>query len=184
MAVVELTHRNTRRYGGYVVHMGIVLMFIGFAGAAFNRDTTEEVKIGDSIRLGAYELKIAKLDEGRNPNYSWHHAAVEVYRDGRRLDTLHPERRFYFASEQTTSEVAIRRQLNHDLYLNFAGISDQTQNAVIQVYIFPLVSWIWIGSAVLFFGTILCLIPSKIKLQYARTEVVGVARQQAPVRQQ
>ncbi len=183
MAVVELTHRNTRRYGGYVVHMGIVLMFIGFAGAAFNRDVTEEVKIGDSIRLGGYELKIAKLDQGRNPNYSWHHAAVEVYRDGRKLDTLHPERRFYFASEQTTSEVAIRRQLNHDLYLNFAGISEQTQNAVIQVYLFPLVSWIWIGSAVLFFGTILCLIPSKVKLQYARTEVVGVAKRQAPVRQ-
>jgi cytochrome c-type biogenesis protein CcmF len=183
VAAVELTHRNTRRYGGYIVHMGIVFMFIGFTGAAFNQDTTEEVLTGDSIRLSHYEMKVAELKEGENPNYSWHSAVIEVYQDGQQLGVLHPERRFYFASRQGTSEVAIRRRLNHDLYLNFAGMAEDNQHAVIQAYIFPLVSWIWIGSVVLFGGTLLCLIPSKVKLQYARTEVVGVVDRYAPVRQ-
>jgi cytochrome c-type biogenesis protein CcmF len=182
-ATIELTHRNTRRYGGYVVHMGIVFMFIGFTGAAFNKDTTQEVVVGDTIRLGHYALKVTELKEGETPNYSWHRAAIEVYKDGRKIDTLHPERRFYPASRQGTSEVAIRRRLNQDLYLNFAGMSEDNQRAVIQAYIFPLVSWIWLGAVVLFGGTLLCLIPSKVRLQYPRTEVVGVVRTHAPVRQ-
>ena len=54
-ATIELTHRNTRRYGGYLVHMGIVLMFIGFTGAAFNQDATVEVGIGQKFKIGKYE---------------------------------------------------------------------------------------------------------------------------------
>jgi cytochrome c-type biogenesis protein CcmF len=77
---------------------------------------------------------------------------------------------------QGTSEVGIRARLNEDLYLNFGGMSDDNQRAVIQAYVFPLVSWIWIGGLVLIGGTLVCLVPSKIKMQYARTEVVGVAR--------
>ena len=71
--------------------------------------------------------------------------------------------------------MAIWRRLNEDLYLNFAGSGDGSNKAVIQAYIFPLVSWIWIGFWVLLIGTIVCLVPSKVKLQYARTQVVGVA---------
>ncbi len=57
MAVVELTHRNTRRYGGYLIHMGIVLVFIGITGAAFDHNATFEVKAGDQMKLGNYELQ-------------------------------------------------------------------------------------------------------------------------------
>jgi len=178
-AMVELTHRNTRRYGGYIVHMGIVLMFIGFTGAAFNRDETVEVKTGDKFRVGKYHLAVTNLSEGENENYSWHRAAVDVYRDGARIHTLHPERRFYKASQQPNAEVAIRRRLNEDLYLNFAGMSEDNQRAVIQAYVFPLVSWIWIGFWVLLGGTLICLVPSKQRLSYPRTEVVSVAGKQA-----
>lgn len=160
-AMVELTRRNTRRYGGYIVHMAIVLMFIGFTGAAFNKDKTVEVKLGDTFSIGRYELKVFKLEEGENPNYIWHRAILEVYRDGRHIDVLRPERRFYKASEQATSEVAIRRRLREDLYVNFAGVTEDGSGAVIQAYIFPLVSWIWIGFVLLVLGTLICLIPSK-----------------------
>src|SRR5215471_12665153 len=81
-ATVELTHRNTRRYGGYLVHMGIVLMFIGFTGHAFNRDKTTEVTVGDMMQLGQYRLKVLDLKEGDNDNYSWHRAFIEVTKDG------------------------------------------------------------------------------------------------------
>jgi cytochrome c-type biogenesis protein CcmF len=172
-AFVELTHRNTRRYGGYVVHMGIVLMFIGFTGAAFNQDTTVEAQLGKAFSIGRYELKITDIKDGENENYAWVRAAIDVSTKGEKIATMEPERRLYKASRQPTSEVSIRRRLNEDLYLNFASIAMQGQGAIIQAYIFPLVSWIWGGFWLVLFGTLICLVPSKIKYSYARTQVVA-----------
>ena len=180
-STIELTHRNTRRYGGYLVHMGIVLMFIGFTGGAFNQSDVKEMNVGDTLNLGHYRLKVVDLQEGDNGNYSWHRAAVEVWRGGYLLSTLKPEKRFYKASRQGTSEVGVRPRLNEDVYLNFGGMSDDGVRAVIQAYVFPLVSWIWIGGLVLIGGTLVCLVPSKVKMQYARTEVVGITRKYAEV---
>ncbi|HET8550424.1 MAG TPA: cytochrome c-type biogenesis CcmF C-terminal domain-containing protein, partial [Bryobacteraceae bacterium] len=175
-AAIELTHRNTRRYGGYVVHMGIVLMFIGFAGAAFNKDATVEVKFGDTFNLSHYQLQVREVRSGSNENYDWHHAKVDAYRDGRFLQTLEPERRFYKASRQPTSQVSIRRRLNEDLYLNFAGMSEDGQRAIIQAFVFPLVSWIWLGFVVLTAGTFICLIPGKTRVRPAKPERAIPAR--------
>jgi cytochrome c-type biogenesis protein CcmF len=178
-ATVELTHRNTRRYGGYLVHMGIVLIFIGVTGHAFNLNEVKELNKGDSMRIGAYSLQMVDLQQGENENYQWHRATMQVAKNGDPLGTLEPEKRFYKASKQGTSEVGVRSRLNEDLYLNFGGMSDDNQRAVIQAYVFPLVSWIWIGGLVLIGGTLVCLVPSKIKMQYARTEVVGVMKKHA-----
>ncbi|MGA3098983.1 MAG: heme lyase CcmF/NrfE family subunit [Bryobacteraceae bacterium] len=180
-AAVELTHRNTRRYGGYVVHMGIVLMFIGFTGQAFNLKDTRELNIGDSMKIGRYDLKMVNLEQGENANYQWHRATVDVYKDGQELGLLRPEKRFFQASRQSTSEVGIRVRPNEDVYLNFGAMSDDNQRAVIQAYINPLVSWVWIGGLVLIGGTLICLVPAKIKMQYARTQVVGVTGKHATV---
>jgi cytochrome c-type biogenesis protein CcmF len=180
-AVFELTHRNTRRYGGYLVHMGIVLAFIGFTGHAFNQNEVKELAVGDSMRVGTYDLRMVNMVEGDEANYSWHRATMAVSVNGELLGTLSPEKRFYTASKQGTSEVGIRVRLNEDLYLNFGGMSDDNKRAVIQAYVFPLVSWIWIGTLTVIFGTLVCLVPSKIKMQYARTEVVGYAKKNATV---
>ncbi|MCX6586885.1 MAG: heme lyase CcmF/NrfE family subunit [Acidobacteria bacterium] len=179
-AVIELTHRNTRRYGGYIVHMGIVMMFIGFSGAAFNKDTTVEVKVGDKFPLGRYEIKVSDIKMGQNENYIWQNAIVEATIDGKPFATLTPERRIYEKSQQPVSMVAIKRQLNEDLYINFAGMGSESQRPTIQAYVFPLVSWIWAGYWVLLFGSLICLVPAKIKMQYARTEVVGVSTKHVP----
>lgn len=178
-AAVELTHRNTRRYGGYLVHMGIVLMFVGYTGAAFNKDVTKEVSPGNSFTLGHYTLKIVDSQQGENGNFVWSKLLVEVSRGSTSLGIMEPERRFYKSSQQPTSEVAIRRRLNEDLYLNFAGPSTDNQRSVVQAYVFPLVTWIWIGFWVLLTGTLVCLIPSKVRLSYAMTQVVGVTRKHA-----
>jgi cytochrome c-type biogenesis protein CcmF len=180
-AAVELTHRNTRRYGGYLVHMGIVFMFIGYTGAAFNKDVTKEIAPGQSFELGHYTVRVADVQAGENENYAWQKLIAEISRGGKSLGTLEPEHRFYKSSQQPTSEVAIRRRLNEDLYINFAGPSTDNKRAVVQAYVFPLVSWIWIGFWVLAMGTIICLIPSKIRLSYARTQVLGVTQKHATV---
>jgi cytochrome c-type biogenesis protein CcmF len=180
-ATVELTHRNTRRYGGYLVHMGIVLMFIGFTGHAFNQADTRELNVGDTMQVGAYTLKMVDLKMGDTPVYEWHRATVQVYKNGELLSTLEPEKRFYLASKQGTSEVGIRQRLNDNVYLNFGGMSDDNKRAIIQAYVFPLVSWIWIGGLVLIGGTLVCLVPSKVRMQYARTEVVGITKAHATI---
>jgi cytochrome c-type biogenesis protein CcmF len=181
-ATVELTHRNTRRYGGYLVHMGIVLMFIGFTGQAFNKKDVKEMAVGDSLQIGSYTLKMAQLHQGDTPVYQWHRATLDVFdKNGNSLGQLEPEKRFYLASKQGTSEVALRVRPNEDLYLNFAGMSDDNQRAIIQAYVNPLVSWVWIGGLVLIGGTFVCLVPSKIKMQYARTAIVGVVKKHATV---
>jgi cytochrome c-type biogenesis protein CcmF len=180
-AAFELTWRNTRRYGGYLVHMGIVLMFIGFTGSAFNLHETRNLGLNQSARLGHYEFKLLSVNNGETPNYAFSHAALDIYRDGNVIDQLNPEIRIYTASQQQASTIGIRRRLNEDLYVNFSGITPDNTKAIFQVYIFPLVSWIWIGYWVLLFGTVICLIPGKVRLHYARTEVVGIASVPATV---
>jgi cytochrome c-type biogenesis protein CcmF len=182
-ATIELTHRNTRRYGGYLVHMGIVLMFVGFTGHAFNQSSVKELNVGDTMQVGVYHLKMLDLKQGESDdnNYSWHRAYMQVSKNGEVLGSLEPEKRFYKASRQGTSEVGLRQRPNEDLYLNFGGMSDDNQRAVIQAYVFPLVSWIWIGGLVLIGGTFVCLIPSKKKMEYARTQVVGITKTHATI---
>ena len=73
-AAFELTWRNTRRYGGYLVHLGIVAMFIGFTGSAFNLHETHNLGLGQSVTFGHYDMKLANVNDGANENYEYSHA--------------------------------------------------------------------------------------------------------------
>jgi cytochrome c-type biogenesis protein CcmF len=170
-AVIELTHRNTRRYGGYLVHMGIVLMFIGYSGHPFNQTSVGEVDKGDSMQVGAYTLKVLDLTDGDTPNYQWETAILDVSKNGKHIGQLEPTRRFYKAAQQATAIVALRSRLNEDLYINYAAHTGN--KATLQAYVFPLVEWIWIGVVVLIGGTLVALVPSKLARSYPRTQVVG-----------
>src|SRR6202034_4185216 len=171
-SVIELTHRNTRRYGGYLVHVGVVIMFIGFTGTAFNQQMTVEVSKGDVVSLGHYKLRLTDIEQGQNDNFRWQRPLIDVTKNGEYIGTMKPEKRLYLAKKEPGSNVDIRRRPNEDLYINFAGLSDDGEKVVIQAYVFPLVSWIWVGYWVVLSGTIICLIPSKSRLIYPRTEVV------------
>jgi cytochrome c-type biogenesis protein CcmF len=177
--VIELTHRNTRRYGGYLVHMGIVLMFVGYSGHPFNVTAVGEVNKGGVMKVGHYDLRVVNLREGDTPNYEWESAVLAVSKDGRDLGTVEPARRFYKAAQQSNALVALRSRLNEDLYINYAARTGD--KATLQAYVFPLVDWIWIGALVLIAGTLIALVPSKIARSYPRTEVVGVTRKNAAV---
>ncbi|MBI4467517.1 MAG: heme lyase CcmF/NrfE family subunit, partial [Acidobacteria bacterium] len=160
-AVVHLTRRNTRRYGGYVIHFGVALLFIGFVGNAFNAHEQAEVAAGDQVTVRNYRFLVEGLEETENDNYIATRARIQVYDGNRFLTTLYPERRLYKASQQPTTEVAIRPRLNEDVYLVFAGMAEQSGRAVIQVYINPLVNWVWIGGFVMVLGTLIALVPSQ-----------------------
>jgi cytochrome c-type biogenesis protein CcmF len=174
-SVIELTHRNTRRYGGYLVHVGVVIIFIGFTGKAFDQKTTVEIQKGDIVSLGKYQLQLMDVQQGQNDNYRWQKIIVEAKKNGEYFATMEPEKRLYLAKKEPASKVDIRRRPSEDLYINFAGLSDDGGKVVMEAYVFPLVSWIWMGYWVTLAGTIVCLIPSKSRLIYPRTEVVGIA---------
>lgn len=180
-AVFQLTWRNTRRYGGYLVHIAIVFMFIGFTGSAFNLHETRNLGLGQSARFGAYQLKLLSVNSAPTSDYDMSRALLEVSKNGKVIDQLEPEVRFYKASQQQSTTVGIRRRLNEDLYVVFSGVLPDQSKAIFQFYLNPLVSWIWIGYYLLLSGTIICLIPSKVRLQYAKTEVVGIAQTHAPI---
>jgi cytochrome c-type biogenesis protein CcmF len=173
-ALVDLTLTNTRRYGGYLVHFGIVLIFIGVAGSAFNEDVTVSLEPGETMNIGNYEAKLVRLDEGANPNYQWSSAVLEVSRDNKVLGIYAPERHFYMASEQPTSEVRRYSNFREDLYMVFAGMTEEG-NATVQIYLNPLVRWVWIGGIIMFFASILTMVPNKRELKVLRKEGPPVA---------
>jgi cytochrome c-type biogenesis protein CcmF len=160
-AVVELTLRNTRRYGGYIVHFAMVLIFVGIAGAAFTAELETEMKPGGKAEIRGYRLECLDLTEQDHPNYTSRAAVIDVFRGDRRVATLRPEQRFYKASRQPVSVVKVNRNLKEDFYLVYKGVIEESQAALIHVYVNPLVNWIWIGGLVNILGTLVALIPSR-----------------------
>jgi cytochrome c-type biogenesis protein CcmF len=167
LALYNLTMRNTRRYGGYIVHIGIVLLFVGFAGQAFKVDAKGLMQEGDLLTVKNYMLRCDGLVTGDNPNYEYTRALITVTKDGEAFTSMHPEKRFYKASQQPTSYVAIHPTLSEDVYVVLAGLDPDTGKAIIQVFINPLVMWVWIGGFVTLLGTLLAMVPSRVEREMA-----------------
>jgi cytochrome c-type biogenesis protein CcmF len=160
-SAVELAMRNTRRYGGYIVHVGMVFVFIGLAGAAFNRDLQKDMRQGDSMKIGSYTLVLQGFDTKPEKNYTAQRLLVEVLQDNKPTMMLYPEKRRFSTTEENGTMVAIRSTLQEDLYVVYAGTSPDTQLPVIHAYLNPLVKWLWFGGVVVVFGTIVALLPNR-----------------------
>ncbi len=162
LALANLTLRNKRRYGGYVVHFAVVLMFVGLTGNAFNREASQLMAPGDEMKIGHYTLKLDSYKDGDTPNYQYGIATIKAYKDGKLIRTLKPEKRSYKAGEgQSTTEVALHSTPVEDLYLVLAGPSSDGQKYEIKAYVNPLVFWLWFGAAVMVFGTLITLLPDR-----------------------
>jgi cytochrome c-type biogenesis protein CcmF len=159
-SMVHLAHRNTRRYGGYIVHFGVIVIIIGFAGAAFNQDKEKEMGFGDKMTIGPYTLVCRSYTQEDKPNYSSEWAIIDVFKGGRQIDTLYPERRFFKASQQMNTRPTIHSTLNEDLYLVYEGQNEDTGRPIIKAHLNPLVMWIWMGVWIMIAGTVIALIPN------------------------
>jgi cytochrome c-type biogenesis protein CcmF len=157
----ELTIRNTRRYGGYVVHFGMVLIFIGISGSAFNQDVEKQMRVGESLNLGPYTLAAQNFDAPNTANYDSDRATIEVFRNGKSEMMLYPEHRVYLASQVPETIVAIESSPLRDLYVVYSGLAPDTNLPVIHAYINPLVKWIWFGGVIVVLGTGLAMLPNR-----------------------
>jgi cytochrome c-type biogenesis protein CcmF len=159
-SMVQLTRRNTRRYGGYLVHFGVVVIFIGIAGSAFNQSKEQELGFKDSLNIGPYRIECQSYSQDSNANYDTEFALLDVYRGGKKITQLAPEKRFYIASQQPSTMVANHSTLAWDLYVIYAGKNPDTGQPIIKVFLNPLVAWIWIGVLIIIAGTGVALAPN------------------------
>ncbi|MCU1224919.1 MAG: cytochrome c assembly protein [Edaphobacter sp.] len=159
-STILLIRRNTRRYGGYLVHFGIVVMFIGIAGGAFNQSREQEMGFGDTVKLGPYRLVCQSFTQDSNPNYDTEYALLDVFKGDKKLTQLAPERRFYHASQTTSTMVALHSTLATDLYVIYEGKNPDTDKPIIKVFLNPLMNWIWIGVLIVVLGTFVALVPN------------------------
>jgi cytochrome c-type biogenesis protein CcmF len=169
-----LIRRNTRRYGGYIVHFGIVVMFIGIAGGAFNQSHEQEMGFDDAMTLGAYKVVCQSFSQDSNKNYDTEFALLDVYKGGKKITQLAPERRFYQASQTSSTMVALHSTLQSDLYVIYEGKNPDTDKPIIKVFLNPLMNWIWIGVLIVVAGTLLALVPNMTRsaVRAAATEPV------------
>src|SRR5882724_3872406 len=160
-SAVELTLRNTRRYGGYIVHFGIVMIFIGLVGQAFNQEVQKEIGVGGTVRIGPYELLLQAVDQKQEKNYVAERMIVEVLKNHKPVMILFPERRNFPTNQESGTMVAIYSTLREDLYVVYAGVNQGSEVPTIHVFLNPLVKWVWFGGIVVVMGTIVALLPSR-----------------------
>ncbi len=164
-ALVGLVGKNRRRYGGYVVHLGVVLMFLGFAGGAYKLDEQVALKAGEEVTVGRYTLRndgIKVHDDGQKQMTTVY---LAVFENGVQTDTLYPAKWAFRGHEgEPTTEVAIRRRFAEDLYVVMPSNDPRTvatQVAPLEIVVNPLVNWIWLGFGVIAFGTGIALLPER-----------------------
>ncbi|HWT45702.1 MAG TPA: cytochrome c-type biogenesis CcmF C-terminal domain-containing protein [Vicinamibacterales bacterium] len=161
-ALVGLVARSRRRYGGYIVHLGIVLMFLGFAGQGYKHDEQLLLKPGQQAAVGGYTILHNAITVTSDQQKQMVTGDVTVLRKGKTIASMYPAKWFFDRHEQEpTSEVAIRRTPAEDLYIVLAGYDVSTQTATYAVTINPLVDWVWFGFGVLAIGTGIALLPER-----------------------
>ncbi|MCP3984899.1 MAG: heme lyase CcmF/NrfE family subunit, partial [bacterium] len=157
-AIATLMRKNQRRYGGYVVHLGVVFIFIGIAGAAFNEERLENIRVGDSIEMNGYRLEYRTARPIPAQHYGGAVARLALFEDGEPRVTMTPERRVYWLEQQPASIPSVYSTLLEDLYVILTAV-EPDGSATVKIYRNPLVNWIWIGGYTFVLGTILILWP-------------------------
>lgn len=162
-ALWNLAGRNRRRYGGYIIHLGVVLMALGIIGIElFQTETQGTVQPGGSLRLGNYTMLFQRLDvfdtqDGRNVA----RAVVSVFKGDRYVGELHPRRDFFYDSQQTMTIPGVRSTMEDDFYVILVDWQSSAQGITFKVYHNPLVNWLWVGGLVFILGTLVAAWPDR-----------------------
>ena len=158
--------RNSRRYGGLTIHLGVVLMFIGFAGRFYDIEKDISMELNRSETVGGYQLVFRGMEEFQVRNATHRAAVIEVYRNGQLLKVMKPAKSFYPTQPDPLTEVAIRRSFWEDLYLVVHSDDPDTQIAVLKVRINPLVGWAWMSLPLFTLGVAISMMyrPKTLKV--------------------
>jgi len=160
-ALQSLLLRNQRRYGGFVVHLGVVLVVLGITGSMnWSQEKTATLSPGESVGLGRFTVRFEGLQVKERPTHARVEAAFRVFNDEHDMGMLSPALKFFPTQQSPIGRAVLRMGWREDLYLILSGISDVRANqATVKVLVRPLVIWIWVGGLVMVLGTILALWP-------------------------
>ena len=160
-ALGTLIRRNQRRYGGFVVHLGVVLVVLGIAGSmAYSIEREATLSVGETLTAGPYRVAFEGLRGSEQPTHYRVEGTFQVSQNGHALGRLSPALKFFPAQDSPIGRAVFRSTLKEDLYLILSGFSDVEKNqATLKVLIRPLVLWIWLGGVVIALGTLLTILP-------------------------
>jgi cytochrome c-type biogenesis protein CcmF len=158
-AAIGMVLRNRRRYGGYLVHLGIVLMFLGFAGTAYQQETEAHLAPGQTAVVGNYTIRFDRLAHEEDRQKEMVTGEISVLVGGQVIDQMRPARWFFHGHEsEPTTEVALHRTLKEDLYLTLGNYDLGEGSGMLKLVVNPVVNWIWLGFILLAIGTGITLI--------------------------
>ena len=162
-ALIGLVGRNKRRYGGYIVHVGVVFFFLGCAGQTYKQRQELLLKPGQQTALDRFVVRHDTLtirDDGQKQIVT---ATMTVFENGREIRQMHPAKWFFHGREKEppTTEVAIRRTAGDDLYIALDRFDAGSQTVAVQIVVNPLINWIWFGFGMLAIGTGITLLPER-----------------------
>ena len=162
-ALVNLVRRNGRRYGGYIVHIGMLLIALGIIGNEFFQSEGEaNLKPGQTLSVANYMLTYRGLEPTRGPNFTEYTARLDIQRNGRAAGEIFPKKHVYDKNqEQPMTEVGLRPGPVEDVYVVLAGFEGNGELASFKVFINPLMSWMWIGELFLILGVLVATWPRK-----------------------
>jgi cytochrome c-type biogenesis protein CcmF len=153
-----LIRQNPRRYGGYVVHIGVIIMAIGIAASSSFRTKVEAtLAVGEAMQIDKYELRLDSLYAGREPHRDFVAAGITVFRAASPIVDLQPRLNYYPTSQNPIGTPAVRTRLLHDLYVTLRAYERDGSTATVEALVNPLIAWIWIGGAIMAVGALLVL---------------------------
>ena len=176
-SLTTMISRNRRRYGGYIIHLGVVLIVIGItASSTFNIEREATLNTGESFNIGKYELTFEKLETYKNDAKNGTRAVLFLSAGGKTVDTVYPEKNIYRYEGNREinqeTEVSLRSTFKDDLYIILSNVNSNT-NATFRAMINPMVSWIWAGGVVVVFGAIITMMPKLSRRKSTAAEVIG-----------
>ncbi|MDP6594138.1 MAG: heme lyase CcmF/NrfE family subunit [Candidatus Marinimicrobia bacterium] len=167
VALIRIISKNRTRYGGYIVHIGIVFMFIGFVGKAFDVDQEWTMQKGDEVNIAGYAVTLTDVNQEERPNHFAWIASLNVSKDGQHVTDLHPEKRIYFHTNpdpnrrQPHSELDLYSTFREDVYAVLGSIDTNNDILSIKIMVNRLVRWVWIGGYLLVLGSIIAFWPAR-----------------------
>ncbi len=159
IALFRASFRNNRKYGGYVVHVGIVLIFIGIAGSLYKDVYEFEMAPGQTVTFDQYSATLEKFEDRESANQSERYAVLHLESDDQFLSEVRPARFFYKNPEQPTTEVDIYSRWSEDVYFTLGDFHSETGSAKIQITLNPLISLLWLGGLILIAGGFISMLP-------------------------
>jgi len=159
-ACINAVRKNHRKYGGYIVHLGIVSIFVGIAGGVYREVFEFELKVGQTVEFENYSIQYKGLDQRKNSNQEENYALLDLYQGDKLLREVRPAKFFYYAQQQPSTEVDIYSRVKEDVYFILGSFDPLTNTVKVRVILQPFIFWLWMGGLILVVGSMIAMSPS------------------------